>query len=127
MNNYPVDAIEVKVASHYLPAESEPKASRYTFAYTVTITNQGQRAARLMTRHWIIVDSSGKKQEVQGDGVVGEQPYLKPGESFQYTSGTIIETPAGTMEGKYHLVTDSGEHFAAEIPPFALAVPQMLH
>ena len=127
MNNNPVDAIEVKVASTYLPAESNPQESIYTFSYTVTITNQGQRAARLMTRHWIIVDSSGKKQEVQGDGVVGEQPHLKPGESFQYSSGTIIETPAGIMEGKYHMVTDSGDHFTAEIPPFALAVPQMLH
>ncbi|HFD87480.1 MAG TPA: Co2+/Mg2+ efflux protein ApaG [Gammaproteobacteria bacterium] len=127
MKNNPVDAIEVNVASNYLPAESDPEQSRYTFSYTVTITNRGQRAARLMTRHWIIVDSSGKKQEVQGDGVVGEQPYLKPGEAFQYSSGTIIETPAGIMEGKYHMVTDSGERFTAEIPPFALAVPQMLH
>ena len=127
MSQDPVDSIDVHVKAKYLPEESEPEQSKYLFSYTVTIFNSGKRPARLMTRHWIITDANGKVQEVEGDGVVGEQPYLKPGEAFQYTSGTMLETPAGIMEGRYHMVTDSGERFTARIHPFALTIPQMLH
>ena len=127
MSQDPVDSIDVHVKTKYLPEESEPEQSKYLFSYTVTIFNSGKRPARLMTRHWIITDANGKVQEVEGDGVVGEQPYLKPGEAFQYTSGTMLETPAGIMEGRYHMVTDSGERFTARIHPFALTIPQMLH
>jgi ApaG protein len=126
-NEQQLDDIDVRVETTYLPAESVPERSRYVFAYTVTIRNIGKRPARLMTRHWIITDTNGKVEEVEGDGVVGEQPYLKPGEGFQYTSGTMLETPAGIMEGKYHMVTDNGDRFAAEIKPFTLVTPQMLH
>ncbi len=127
MNEKTNDPIDVKVESIYLPSESAPDKSRFVFAYTVTIENHGEKAARLMTRHWIITDSNGKVQEVEGDGVVGEQPYLKPGEGFQYTSGTMLETPMGVMEGSYQMVTDDGEQITAEIHPFTLSGPQTLH
>jgi ApaG protein len=127
MSENPIDSIDVSVKSTYLPSQSEPEQSRYVFSYTVTILNSGQRPARLLTRHWIITDANGKIQEVEGDGVVGEQPYLKPGEAFQYSSGTMLDTPAGIMEGTYHMITDNGHRFTATIHPFALAVQQMLH
>jgi ApaG protein len=97
------------------------------FSYTITIRNEGQVAARLMTRHWIITDANGKVQEVQGEGVVGEQPYLKPGQGFRYSSGAILETPVGSMQGSYRMVADGGEVFDAPIAPFTLAMPGMLH
>ena len=97
------------------------------FAYTITIRNEGQVAARLMTRHWIITDANGKVQEVQGEGVVGEQPYLKPGQGFRYSSGAILETPVGVMQGSYRMVADGGEVFDAPIAPLTLAMPGMLH
>ena len=119
--------IEVAVKTHYIDAQSAPDQSRYVFAYTVTIRNTGQLAAKLLTRHWIINDANGNVQEVHGEGVVGEQPYLRPGESFEYTSGTVIETPVGSMEGSYQMVTDDGTPFDADIPAFTLSRPNALH
>ena len=97
------------------------------FAYTITIRNEGTVPARLLSRHWIITDANGKVQEVVGDGVVGEQPHLEPGEGFRYSSGAILETPVGSMQGRYRMVADDGEHFDAPIAPFTLAVPGLLH
>jgi len=124
----PRDAhIEVAVKTHYIDAQSAPEQSRYVFAYTVTIRNTGRLAAKLLTRHWIINDANGNVQEVHGEGVVGEQPYLRPGESFEYTSGTVIETPVGSMEGSYQMLTDDGVPFDADIPAFTLSRPNALH
>lgn len=126
--NTPRDAhIEVAVKTHYIDAQSAPEQSRYVFAYTVTIRNTGRLAAKLLTRHWIINDANGNVQEVHGEGVVGEQPYLRPGESFEYTSGTVIETPVGSMEGSYQMLTDDGVPFDADIPAFTLSRPNALH
>ena len=119
--------IRVDVDTSYLEDQSDPKERRYVFSYTITIRNEGQVAARLMTRHWIITDANGKVQEVQGEGVVGEQPYLKPGQGFRYSSGAILETPVGVMQGSYRMVADGGEVFDAPIAPFTLAMPGMLH
>lgn len=120
-------SIKVDVDTLYIEAESEPDKDRYVFAYTITIQNIGSVAARLLTRHWIIRDANGKTQEVHGDGVVGEQPHLKPGEGFQYTSGTRLETSMGTMSGVYLMVTDNGEEFKAPIAEFLLSTPHTLH
>ena len=119
--------IIVEVAPQYIEAQSSPKTNRYIFAYTITITNVGIVPAKLLTRHWLIIDSNGKKQEVKGDGVIGEQPHLKPGESFRYTSGAMIETPVGVMEGKYLMLSDNGDQFKAPIPQFTLSIPRTLH
>src|SRR5712692_11861267 len=119
--------IEVDVKAAYVSAQSTPEANRYVFAYTITITNAGTIAAKLVTRHWVITDANNKVQEVRGEGVVGEQPYLVPGMSFQYTSGTMIETPVGSMRGSYQMVADDGTEFDAEIPPFMLSMPRTLH
>lgn len=119
--------IEIDAITNYLESRSAPVADRYLFAYTITIRNAGKIPARLIARHWIITDAHGKVQEVQGEGVVGEKPYLAPGEAFRYTSTAMIETPVGTMHGKYHMVADDGEFFDAEIPPFTLAIPRVLH
>ncbi|HET7674913.1 MAG TPA: Co2+/Mg2+ efflux protein ApaG [Gammaproteobacteria bacterium] len=119
--------IHVDVSTAYVAAQSEPTAQRFVFTYTITIRNQGSRPATLVERHWLITDANGKIQEVRGSGVVGEQPRLKPGEGFQYSSGAILETPVGAMEGSYRMRTDEGEHFDAHIPPFTLAVPGVLH
>ena len=119
--------ISVDVETAYVESQSDPEQDRYVFAYTVTIHNKGNVAAKLLTRHWVITDSNGKVQEVHGEGVVGEQPYLRPGEGFQYTSGTMIETPVGTMHGSYQLVADDGVAFDAEIRPFRLSIPRVLH
>ena len=123
----PEDTIEVSAESVYVRAESEPNDGRYLFAYRVVIRNVGSIAAQLKTRHWIITDSNGKIQEVRGDGVVGEQPHLKPGEEFTYTSAAIIDTPVGSMHGAYQFVTDSGLEFDAVIPPFGLSMPNVVH
>jgi ApaG protein len=101
--------------------------NRFVFAYTITIRNEGNQSAKLLTRHWIINDANGNVQEVHGEGVVGEQPYLKPGESFQYTSGTVIETPVGSMEGSYQMLSEDGTPFDADIPAFTLSLPNKLH
>lgn len=119
--------IQIDVRTAYLPGQSEPGQNRYVFAYTVTITNSGSVPARLITRHWIITDANEQKREVRGEGVVGEQPYLPPGTSFQYTSGTILETPVGTMSGSYQMIADDGTMFDAEIPSFTLSIPRTLH
>ena len=119
--------ITVEVQTEFVEPESDPESDSYVFAYTITIRNEGRVPARLLSRHWIITDANGKVQEVRGPGVVGEHPHLKPGEGFRYTSGTMLETPLGTMQGSYQMVTDDGEHFDAEIPPFRLSVPNLLH
>ena len=119
--------IDVDVETNYIKEQSSPEDDRFVFAYTVTIRNTGNLAAKLLTRHWIINDANGNVQEVHGEGVVGEQPYLRPGESFEYTSGTVIETPVGSMEGSYQMVTDDGFTFDADIPAFTLSLPNTLH
>ena len=120
-------SIQITVETHYLPDQSEPDGERYVFAYTVTIRNTGALPARLVNRHWIITDANGKVQEVQGEGVVGEQPHILPGQQHRYSSGAVIETPVGTMEGSYGMRTDDGSPFRADIPCFRLAVPGVLH
>jgi ApaG protein len=119
--------IRVDVDTSYLEDQSDPKERRYVFSYTITIRNEGKVPARLLTRHWIITDSNGKVQEVRGDGVVGEQPYLKPGQGFRYSSGAVLETPVGAMQGSYQMVADDGEQFDAPIAAFRLAMPGLLH
>jgi ApaG protein len=119
--------IRVEVDTSYLEDQSDPKERRYVFSYTITIRNEGSVPARLLTRHWIITDSNGKVQEVRGEGVVGEQPYLKPGQGFRYSSGAVLETPVGAMQGSYQMVADDGEQFDAPISPFRLAMPGLLH
>ena len=119
--------IDVAVQSLYIDEQSEPESDRYVFAYTVTIRNAGTVAAQLKTRHWIITDAHGRVQEARGDGVVGEQPHLAPGQDFQYTSASLIATPVGTMHGSYQMIADDGVQFDAEIPVFRLAMPNTLH
>ena len=119
--------ISVKTRTAYIPDQSNPDGDRYVFAYTITISNTGEVPARLVSRHWIITDANSKVQEVKGMGVVGEQPHLKPGESFEYTSGSAIATPVGTMRGTYQMVADDGTRFDAEIPEFTLSMPRVLH
>jgi ApaG protein len=121
------NAIKIDTHIDYLESESQPDAGRYVFAYTITISNQSEEAARLLTRHWVITDAHGKVQEVQGAGVVGETPKIPPGHAFRYTSAAMIETPVGTMEGAYQMRSESGEMFDAKIPAFTLAVPRTLH
>lgn len=115
--------IRITVQATYIPEQSSPENHRYVFAYTVNISNEGTLAAQLQTRHWIITDGHGRVQEVKGPGVVGKTPRLMPGESFQYTSGCILETAIGTMDGSYQMHRDNGEQFDAEIAPFTLASP----
>jgi ApaG protein len=119
--------IIVEVETRYVEGQSEPDNDRYVFSYTITIRNEGLIAAQLLSRHWIITDANGNVQEVTGEGVVGEQPHLNPGEGFQYTSGAMIATPVGSMRGTYQMVADNGDHFDAEIPAFTLAIPRTLH
>ena len=119
--------IGIRVATNYIDEQSEPDSGRYVFAYTITISNNGTVAAKLMSRHWVITDANGKIQEVSGDGVVGEQPHLEPGEQFEYSSGAVLETPVGAMQGLYRMVADDGVSFDAPIAPFTLAVPGLLH
>jgi ApaG protein len=119
--------IRVEVDTSYLEEQSDPKERRFVFSYTITIRNEGSVPARLLTRHWIITDSNGKVQEVRGEGVVGEQPYLKPGQGFRYSSGAVLETPVGAMQGSYQMVSDDGEQFDAPIAAFRLAMPGLLH
>jgi ApaG protein len=119
--------ILVEATPYFIEGQSVPEQNRYVFAYTVTITNVGSAPARLMTRHWLITDANGKIQEVNGEGVVGEHPYLTPGDSFRYTSAAMIETPVGVMQGKYQMLSDSGESFKAAIPKFTLSIPRILH
>jgi ApaG protein len=119
--------ITVSSQTQYIVEQSDEAANRYVFAYTITIRNTGNIAAQLISRHWIISDSNSKVQEVAGLGVVGAQPLLKPEESFEYTSGTAIATPVGTMRGSYQMVAEDGTQFEAPIPEFTLSVPRVLH
>ena len=127
MEQTPDYRFEIAVRSIYIDDESEPDDNKYVFAYTITIRNTGTVSAQLLTRHWLITDADGKVQEVRGDGVVGEQPRLAPGEHFQYTSAALIETPVGTMGGSYQMMADDGVSFDAEIPLFRLSIPNILH
>ena len=119
--------IQVDVETRYIEDQSNPDQNYYVFAYTITIQNKGKQAAQLLTRHWVITDSNQKIQEVRGDGVVGEQPLLEPGERFVYTSGTMLETSVGTMKGSYQMLADDGSHFDATINEFVLSTPRVLH
>ncbi len=120
-------AIQVSVATRFLDDQSIPEDDRYVFAYTIRIENTGGVPARLLGRHWLITDANGRVQEVRGEGVVGEQPWLRPGESFEYTSGAVLETPMGTMQGSYDMLADDGTRFDAPIAPFTLSIPRTLH
>ena len=117
----------VSVETAYLPDESDPANHRFAFSYTITIRNEGDVPAKLLSRHWIITDAEGRVNEVRGSGVVGEQPHLKPGEGFRYTSGTVLETPVGSMHGSYQMIADDGNEFEAPIAPFTLSIPRILH
>ncbi|MEY4598241.1 MAG: Protein ApaG [Pseudomonadota bacterium] len=119
--------ISVSPRAFYIAEQSDADAGRYAFAYTITITNNGAVPAQLISRHWIITDANNLVQEVKGQGVVGAQPKLKPGESFEYTSGSMLATPVGTMRGSYQMVADDGTRFDASIPEFTLSAPRVLH
>jgi ApaG protein len=120
-------AIDVAVQTQFLQEQSMPHANRYAFSYTIRISNTGHVAARLISRHWIITDANGKVQEVRGEGVVGEQPWLRPGDDFQYTSGAVLETAVGTMRGSYQMLADDGCRFDAAIAQFTLSIPRTVH
>ena len=117
----------VEVQPRYLTKQSKPSEHKYAFSYTIKISNIGETAAKLLSRHWLITDSNGKVEEVRGEGVIGKNPYLKPGEAFTYTSGALIATAVGVMEGKYTMLSDTGENFDAVIPKFTLSIPRTLH
>ena len=123
------DKYKIAVSSEvsYISSQSDPSANKFVFAYTITISNRGNLSARLIDRHWIITDSNGKIEEVKGEGVIGEPPDLKPGESFRYTSGSMLETPIGSMEGSYGMRAEDGTMFKASIPLFTLSKPNSLH
>jgi len=127
MSSDPRYRIEVNVSTRYVDDQSQPAERRFVFAYTVEIHNVGELGARLLARHWLIADAEGKLQEVRGDGVVGEQPWVRPGEFYQYTSGAVLETNVGTMRGSYQMVSDDGTLFEAQIPAFTLSIPRTLH
>ena len=119
--------IDIQVVTHYISQSSEPSDNRFVFAYVIRITNRGEIGSQLLRRHWIITDGNEEVEHVRGDGVVGEQPHLKPGETFEYTSGAVLETPIGTMEGSYEMVDDLGNLYDVEIPQFVLAAQSSLH
>ena len=120
-------ALEISVATQFLDEQSDPDGDRYVFAYTIRIRNLGRLPAQLLDRHWVITDGNGKVEEVRGEGVVGEQPRLEPGEAFTYTSGAVLETAVGSMQGSYHMSGDDGTEFDAPIASFTLSVPRTLH
>ncbi|MBH3339645.1 Co2+/Mg2+ efflux protein ApaG [Pseudomonas mendocina] len=119
--------IDVNVTTRYLAAQSQPEQSRYAFSYTVTIVNNGELPAQLLSRHWIITDGDGRVQEVRGAGVIGQQPHIEPGASHTYSSGTVMTSQVGTMQGSYQMLAEDGKRFDASIAPFRLAVPGALH
>ena len=121
------DGIRVSVTSRYIPEQSVPRLKRFVWAYTIRIVNESTSPAKLVSRHWVIVDANQKVEEVRGPGVVGEQPRLEPGASFQYTSGCVLQTGRGTMRGEYQMVRDDGSAFDADIAPFALELPATLN
>ncbi len=127
MSSDRIHDITVTARTQYVPEQSDAEKGRYVFAYTITIKNTGTVAAQLISRHWIITDANQQSQEVRGLGVIGEQPLLKPEQSFEYTSGTAIATPVGTMRGSYQMVGADGVKFDAPIPEFTLAIPRILH
>ncbi len=127
MNSQTSYTIDVQVQTQFVPDQSRPDDNRYVFAYTVTLRNLGNVGAQLLTRHWVITDANGKTEEVTGEGVVGEQPWMRPGDDFEYTSGAVLETSMGIMTGTYHMLADDGTRFEAPIPPFTLTIPRTLH
>lgn len=127
MTDTPDHAFAIDIATSYLDEQSEPDENRYVFAYTIQIRNTGRVPAQLLGRHWVITDADGTVEEVTGEGVVGEQPWLRPGEAFQYTSGAVLKTGLGTMQGRYDMLADDGTRFDAPIPPFTLSMPRTLH
>ena len=122
-----INPVKIDIQTEYMPSQSSPREQRYAFAYTITITNQGEQPVQLLSRHWVITDGNNQVQEVRGEGVVGEQPVIEPGTSYRYTSGAVLDTAVGSMEGSYQMVNDAGEHFEAPIPPFGLTLPAALH
>jgi len=127
MNNKQNYKTDIDIETRYIVEQSEPEKERFVFSYTITIRNNSDIPTRLLRRHWIITDGNGNVQEVKGEGVVGEQPYLKPGEGFRYTSGTVLPTPLGSMHGSYKMIADDGSEFDAAIPAFTLSIPNTLH
>lgn len=127
MSTATTDGIRVTVTAVYVPEQSSPRLRRYVFAYTVKIANEGAAPAQLRTRHWIITDGDGRVEEVRGPGVVGQQPTLRPGEEFEYTSGCVLATPRGEMRGTYQMFRPDGSAFDAAIAPFALTLPYSLN
>ncbi|MBV4548857.1 Co2+/Mg2+ efflux protein ApaG [Pseudomonas triticicola] len=119
--------VDVSVVTRYLPDQSQPEHDRFAFAYTITVQNNGKLAAKLLSRHWVITDGDGHVEEVRGEGVVGQKPLIAAGESHTYTSGTVMTTKVGTMQGTYQMLSDDGKRFDATIKPFRLAVPGALH
>lgn len=119
--------IDVNIVTRYLPEQSQPQQNRFAFAYDVTISNNGSLPAQLLSRHWLITDGNGQVQEVRGTGVIGEQPLIAPGDSHRYSSGTLMATQVGTMQGSYQMLAEDGQRFEAPIAPFRLAVPGALH
>jgi len=117
----------VHVQSAYIASQSAPEENRYVFAYTITIRNLGRHAVQLLGRYWLITNGNGRETEVQGEGVIGEQPFIAPGSEFQYTSGAVLETPMGTMQGHYEMIDSEGEAFRVAIPVFRLAIPSHIH
>jgi ApaG protein len=127
MNPKPSYTIDVQVETRFVPDQSKPHDNRYVFAYTVTLRNAGDVPARLLTRHWVITDANGKVEEVRGEGVVGDQPWMRPGDRYQYSSGAVLDTAVGTMRGSYQMLADDGTRFEAPIPSFTLSIPRTLH
>ena len=127
MENNSLNKIQIVAQVKHLAEQSDESDNRFVFSYTITLTNNGDSTVQLLSRHWVITDSNNQVQEVRGQGVVGEQPVLKPGQSFGYTSGTVISTPVGTMTGSYQMVAEDGTKFDAPIPQFVLSVPRVLH
>jgi ApaG protein len=127
MNEPSRHRIRVDVSTNYVDDQSKPEEDKYVFACTITIRNEGKIAARLLGRRWVTTDSNGKVQEVSGEGVVGENPHLQPGQGFRYQTGAVLETPVGAMQGSYQMVADDGTQFDAPIAPFRLAIPGILH
>jgi len=127
MSSTVTEGIRITVQPSFWAERSAPESGQFAFAYAVRISNEGTAPAQLRSRHWIITDANGKTEEVEGDGVVGEQPYLRPGEDFEYTSGAVLETDLGTMCGDYQMLADDGTRFAAPIPAFTLTIPRTLH
>ena len=127
MSNAVTEGIRISVKTQYIPQQSAPKSKRYVFAYTIRIVNEGATTAQLKSRHWVITDGVGKIEEVRGPGVIGQQPVLRPGEHFEYTSGCVLETPRGTMHGTYQMVRPDGLKFDATIAAFDLALPYTLN